>query len=1388
MPVDSSQPSQVRRTSRKLTESDEIDLRRARGEISCAECRRLKLKCDKKLPCSSCVRRGCPSICPNGSLSTGQGTRFVLADTAQLHSKIAEMGQRIRQLEDALAIFQSGVSNETHPLLTDDLLAIKFGPEKGQIQEKEENASKRVIESIDAIGTMTIGDHGNEGKYFGPSAGLSFWQVGAEYDPPEEEDSTNSQPEVSPEISQLSASFPFGSDTDPDAALEALYSYLPEQPRAWALCETYLEQASWTFTPIKRDEIINDILAPTYRVLKAKQAGDASGLSSVSPHKLAVLYLIFALGTLVDLTLPPYSKDAEKYHHLSRACLALRSIFDSPEVATVQTIILMASYHGMAGKRYTMDSAWAITSLGAKVAQSLGLHRDSARWNMDPKVVQKRRSLFWEMTSMEFFYSLALGRPPSIRLSYADCELPEDEEATLDENGNPLIGYYRWKYEFVKEILSDVIEKSLTAEAPQYRTILDLDRKLREKKLPPHLNVFMSPEEEHFTPSVYMRGCILGQFRAITLLYIHRSWFAQAMLDHPANPLRSPYAPSFLAAYRCASGVIKISLNHFDRFPELCCRWWGIWTHLFSAAIIVGSIITRSPSSSMAPTAFIELGLACDLFEKGATHSRRVRSGSIILQKLRQKAFQVYSQFRSGNPPLQNAIAFNRQDYGDDELALFGGQTRILVTRLLSANRRKRHTTTSCSASNSSGSTVSSPLTEPESLRGSSIASDGGLPEVHPSLVDYLSTFPPTPSNPTSPPTHTTDNTFSAQVAPMQEDLSSTYPNTWSNWQQQPNSTTRNSFPAPYAYQQATPDFKYASISSTRAPGQQQPEISNTLGLEAMKTDSPEGSQLLDMGMMVSGESGMDEQWMSFMRDSGIMDSNYASRSQGVDPSSNPSAISMGLISGLWTMVLNQHYSILETKGDALMDVLSEIAAFRATCPVTRSTSLLLYSTWQHGDTSSGKLRPLFTLQNSYRIAVQRLVSLLIEMAAARREGKLISGTDLVHGDSDVPYFRGAGAAVAPSISVSTTFQNPAPEEDVIPYSEVDLRVPSRHMYSRYTQENSTRAEHVLSKVLNGYALTYTSGLNAVYAAMIHFQPKRIALREGYHGCQSSIAIYKRSRPEVEVIDIDADFKPGDLCWIETPVNPYGVSRRVHFSQCFWLLHIRLMSFIELCRDIQYYANKIHQVGGTLVVDSTFGPPPLQDPFKFGADCIMHSVKTDDEWKKLHHDRTFIGCGLGSLEAWLLLRSLKTLHLRVPRQSETATALAKWLDSVRDTPKDQTFEEIAGGLIRKVHHSSLQGTDARGFNPQNQMLGGFNATFGIELATVDLASRLPHFLELFVPATSLGGVESLVEHRLGSDPGADPSLVRLSIGVEEFEDLQGDLRQALQQLSKLFSE
>ncbi|KAF7313707.1 Zn(2)-C6 fungal-type domain-containing protein [Mycena chlorophos] len=864
MPVDSS-----RKTSRKVANDDETDVRRARGELSCAECRRLKLKCDKKLPCSSCVRRGCPSLCPLGSLSSqgkhrtslskylvlifrSKGTRFVLASTDHLHTKIGEMGQRIRQLEDALAIFQSSTgSNETHPLLRDELLSIKFGPEKGTTTDKQSKPKETPPDSIDALGTLTIDDDG-EGRYFGRSAGSeALFLAGAQLEISSgiEDDEF---PPLSLEIARLSNSFPFSAGGPPGRALDLLFDYLPEQPRAWALCETYMEQCSWQFRPISREEMIDEFLTPIYKSARDRKnwQGENDFPHTISPHRLSVLFLMFALGALVDLTLEPHNVESDQYYHASRAALALRSVFDSPEMATVQSVLLMSSYHNMGGRRYTLESSWSLMCLGSKLAQSLGLHRDSARWNMDPKIVNRRRSLFWETFSLELFQSIALGRPPSIRLSYVDCEFPAPE-VTLDANGNPQVDYYEWKYTFTRDVFSLITERTLTAEAPSYETVLELDRLVRAKTLPPYLNVFMARDDQNCTPSTYLRGCLLGQFRSIALLYIHRTFFAQAMLDHPTNPLRSPYAPSFLAAYRCASGMIKANLNHFERFPELCCRWWLVWTHLFSAAIIVGCIVTRSPSSSMAPTAFIELGLACDLFEKGAKQSRRARSGLAILCKLRDKAYQVYSQFRSGNPmPPPNGFGRGLSDYGEDELALFGGQTRVLVAKLISRRNKKEDREHSLAMSpTSSASDSSRESTSPDSV-----------PDVHPSLVDYLSLFPPSQQPVDIHPPQAQQPEL--QLPSMPYMIPPSNASVFVPQVPEPPQAGPSVFDF-YGYDQQHQHYYDATM-----------DMSNRAQYY-VESDAP-AKDMSDLGLLMSGDSGIDEQWKAFMKKSfsGLLDEN----------------------------------------------------------------------------------------------------------------------------------------------------------------------------------------------------------------------------------------------------------------------------------------------------------------------------------------------------------------------------------------------------------------------------------------------------------------------------------------------------------------------------------
>ncbi|KAH9926912.1 fungal-specific transcription factor domain-containing protein [Fomitopsis serialis] len=734
---------------------EDIEVKRARGEISWQNCCRLKLKCDKKLPCGSCVRRGCTSICPNGSLSAGQGTRFILADTEQLHRKIAEMSERIRQLEDTVAIFQAGVSNERHPLLRDDLLSIKFGPEVRRTVD-DEHRRETLSSAIDALGTLTIGSHG-ETKYFGRSGG-SETNMPNDEEPVENPEAVDDVPELPAELANLHLAFPLSfSDEGHERYLDQLEALLPMHPRASALCEAYLAHFTWYSRPIKRDELIDDILTPIYNSMKTNASGDRTGYraggtdSSRCPHLLAVLYLVLAIGALVDLTMPPCSAEAEKYYRLGRIALSMRSILDSPEIETVQAVTLMAAYHSLCTLRYSIESAWTLASLATKLAQSV--HRDSKQWKMEEKNVQRRRNLFWEIFVLELIHCIALGRPPSINLAHIDCELPTDEDAAVADNGDTMQGYWHFKMLFSRDIYSPIVESMLAAKGPTYNTILDLDRRIRQMTLPP-IKLYLRPDDDDYNnPALCMKSYLMSHYRSLTMIHIHRTFFAQALLDNPNSPLSSPYAPSFLAANRCASILLKSFIHHHERCSELCGRFWGMWTHAFSAAIIIGATVIRMPQSSLTPSALMELDLAVGVFEKGAVSSLRARQGLPILRKIRDRAKKAYEEYRDRhlNPATNGTPAQIPEEY-QQALAIFGGQTRVLPSRALSRRRQRksgRATTdspwsASQASSQHSPTSSSSAVTPPPAQTPSD--SSGGSPspefQPHPALMMYLSQVP----------------------------------------------------------------------------------------------------------------------------------------------------------------------------------------------------------------------------------------------------------------------------------------------------------------------------------------------------------------------------------------------------------------------------------------------------------------------------------------------------------------------------------------------------------------------------------------------------------------------------------------------------------------------
>ncbi|KAI9062771.1 hypothetical protein FKP32DRAFT_1758891 [Trametes sanguinea] len=892
-------PAEPRRNSRKVSTDDEIELKRARGEISCAECRRLKLKCDKKLPCGSCVRRGCTSICPNGSLSAGQGTRFILADTDQLHRKISEMSERIRQLEDALAIFQAGISHERHPLLRDELLTIKFGPEVRRTVD-DEHQRDMLSSSIDALGTLTVGEHG-ETKYFGRSAGSETLISTAADDV----DDAEAVPSFEAELANVAIAFPLAIVNEgTDALLEKLEAHLPPQTRAWALCETYLEHLSWWCRPIKRDELIDDILVPIYSSVKDptkhsyhKDAGPDEGRC---PHLLAVLFFVFALGSLVDLTLPPCSAEAETFYRLGRSALSLRSVFDSPEIETVQAMVLMGEYHSLCIQRYSIESAWRILSLASKLGQSVGLHRDSAQWKLGDKYVQRRRNLFWELFTIEMIHCMSLGRPPALSFGHIDCELPDDDEAGVSGDGNNLHGFWAFKHSFTRDIYSIVIDGMLSAKAPSYAQVLEYDRKIRQTTLP-NVRLYLRPDEANYSnPSVVLKSFFLSHFRSITMIHIHRTFFAQALLDHPNNPLASPYAPSFLAANRCASILLRSFLHHWNRSPEICSRFWGMWTHAFSAAVILGSTVTRSPNATMAPSALTDLDLAVDFFERGAQMSPRARQALPILRNLKERALNAFNEYRNRHmsPSLDIQLRIGPEDQFQDELAIFGGQTRVVTNKFLSRKRTKfptkpRDASLSSNAPSSTASSTSSgPTPGPSSStpaptgtpQTASTPSDDGMSisqhveeqmsNVHPSLMEYLSLFPssasisvvnqsqqqapiaasgPSPFSPhtvSSPPPFSPSDSMSGIAGP---------------------SAQRPHQPHQSQTQCASPDpLQFLNVLPTGDPTGQ---IADPSAFFSMSSDMSGGmfSSAFGMGEAAAATPGGD-QWASLMRETGIFD------------------------------------------------------------------------------------------------------------------------------------------------------------------------------------------------------------------------------------------------------------------------------------------------------------------------------------------------------------------------------------------------------------------------------------------------------------------------------------------------------------------------------------
>jgi cystathionine gamma-synthase len=370
--------------------------------------------------------------------------------------------------------------------------------------------------------------------------------------------------------------------------------------------------------------------------------------------------------------------------------------------------------------------------------------------------------------------------------------------------------------------------------------------------------------------------------------------------------------------------------------------------------------------------------------------------------------------------------------------------------------------------------------------------------------------------------------------------------------------------------------------------------------------------------------------------------------------------------------------------------------------------------------------------------------------------------------------------AITPPIHVSTTYLR-----------DTDNQYRSGRVYARADNPAFDQAEAVVAQLEQGAAAAlFASGMAAATAVFQALGPGDhvLAPKVMYWSLRNWLVNFATHWGlNVELIDmtdvaaLQAAIRPGKtkLVWVETPANPL------------WTI-----------TDIAATAAICRAAGARLAVDSTVASPVLTQPLRLGADIVMHAgtkylnghsdliagvlvTREDDEfWRRIKTVRAQLGGTLGSFEAWLLLRGMRTLYLRVRTASASAQRIA------------EHFAHHA--LVREVLYPGLPGCQGHEV-ARRQMQGGFGGMLSIcvqgpradgragrdagssaggEAAAIATAAQVG----LWKRATSLGGTESLVEHRASVEGAGTPApadLLRLSVGIEDCGDLIADLEQAL---------
>ncbi|KNZ76146.1 hypothetical protein J132_11368 [Termitomyces sp. J132] len=583
-----------------------------------------------------------------------------MAQAQKLSEQVKFLHARVRELEAALAM--SRVSEER-----DD--GFRADHEAGQAD---------CVDAVsEAIGSLSLGVDG-QAKYHGESAGS-------------EHEESHSPPryhlDLPDEILNLMNAFPFGFKDCPYNK-SIFIRYLPHRQRAMELACVYYSSVAWMhvpsvpvasqssdvstrYDPISYNDFVFSIVNPIYG------SEGYPSTDALHSHRLAVFFMVLANGNLYDESQPKAAAVAEQYYALARAAFSLDSILVEATCATVQALFLVFRFVYNSSQS-DKEERWLLTGLTTRIAQTIGLQRDSAAWNLDPQEVQRRRNLFWELFVWESWSSLVHGRPGSLFIQHADCRYPEDlrQVGSVIDHGS--LGFHAWKFRYSAKCMSMSIEHVFSTRNPSYSALLEIDEFIQKYPIPNNLrwpegnNGYQWSSDPASALQQYCTLCV----RDSNLLYIHRSYFAQAIREASDDPSKHRYKRSVATAFQVSMRLISVLQSLYTVSP-LCRHIWFFWSGYFSSCVVLAALVIESPGCSLTEKAIHELKDAVPFFEQG---SKFCRPPSVwnFLYSLFQRAQRSYIAFRNGQKPSAPPPSSPDEP---DELEVVNGRQAVITTR-----------------------------------------------------------------------------------------------------------------------------------------------------------------------------------------------------------------------------------------------------------------------------------------------------------------------------------------------------------------------------------------------------------------------------------------------------------------------------------------------------------------------------------------------------------------------------------------------------------------------------------------------------------------------------------------------------------------------------------